>query len=102
MDLKKFAREILGIQAEKDAAARLAEEQRLKATILRTYLTPRARARLTNISLVKPELATSIENLIVSLATSGKLDKAIDETELKQVLLKTQQSSRRQFKIRRV
>jgi programmed cell death protein 5 len=78
------------------------EERKLKETILRSYLTPRARARLTNISLVKPELAASIENLVVSLANSGKLDKAIGETELKQVLLKAQQSSRRPFKIRRI
>ncbi len=78
------------------------EERRLKETILRTYLTPRAKARLTNISLVKPELSASIENLIVSLATSGRLDKAIDENELKQVLLKAQKSSKRPFKIRRI
>jgi programmed cell death protein 5 len=77
------------------------QEQRVKEAVLRSYLTPKARSRLTNVSLVKPDLASSIEDMIVSLATSGKLDRPIDEDELKQVLYKAQQSRKKQFRIRR-
>ncbi|NIN52884.1 MAG: DNA-binding protein [Nitrososphaeria archaeon] len=78
------------------------EEKRLRESILRVYLTPTARQRLTNVSLVKPEIAKSIENLIISLVSSGRLNKKIDEEELKNILLKMQQSRKREFRFRRI
>jgi len=55
-----------------------------------------------NISLVKPELALQIENLVVSLVASGKLNKVIGEEELKKILGQVQRSGRREFRIRRI
>lgn len=83
---------------EKDAK----REEEIKEMVFRTHLTPQARQRLTNISLVKPALAKSIENLIVSLVASGKLNKMIDEEDLKKILLQVHGSRKREFKIRRI
>lgn len=79
-----------------------AQREAYKEKILRTYLTPDARSRLTNVSLVKAELANAIENLIISLVSQGKLDRRIDEGELKKLLSRMQKSSSRDFKIRRL
>jgi programmed cell death protein 5 len=76
--------------------------EELKRSILRTYLTPEARRRLTNVSLVKPDIANSVENMIVSLVTSGKLKRMIDDEELKRVLIQVQRSEKKEFKIRRI
>lgn len=77
------------------------EVRRLRESILRTYLTPAARARLTNVSLARPEVARSIEDMIISLVSSGRLNKKIDEDELKSILLRIQ-SRKREFKIKRI
>ncbi len=68
---------------------------------LRMALTSEARQRLANVKMVKPDLAASIEEYIIQLASSGKLGKAVDDDQLKQMLLALQ-DKKRDFKIRRV
>ncbi len=80
----------------------LRKEKEIRENIFRVYMTPEARQRLTNISLVKPDVAQAIENLIVSLVSQGRLKGRIDEEELKRVLMQVQRSSKREFKIRRI
>ncbi len=57
-----------------------------RQTILRQILTPEARERLGRIELAYPELADSIENQLIALAQSGRVQRAIDDTTLKQIL----------------
>lgn len=85
---------------------RLEEERRRKAeleaqkeNILRAILTPEARQRLTNIKLVKPEFAESLENQLIALAQSGKIKVPISDEELKQILEQISEQNRREFRI---
>jgi programmed cell death protein 5 len=50
--------------------------------------------------MVKPELASSIEEYVIQLASSGRLKSALDDEQLKQMLL-TLQGKKREIKIRR-
>ncbi len=84
---------------EKRRQEELAREAQ-KQEILRRVMTPEARARLTNVKLVRPELANAVEEYIVSLALSGQLTKIIDEETLKQILYVVDSRSRREFRIR--
>ncbi len=70
-----------------------------RAGILRAYLTPEARERLGNLRLARPELARAVEDQIIALASSGRLDKVIDDETLKR-LLKMAIPKRREPKIR--
>ncbi|MDG6923290.1 MAG: DNA-binding protein [Nitrososphaerota archaeon] len=76
-----------------DKKARAAHEQ-----MLRVVFTSEARDRLTNIRMVKPELADSIEGQIFQLASSGRLKHQISDEELKQMLGQLQQP-KKEFKI---
>ena len=60
-----------------------------------------ARQRLTNIRMVKPELALAVENYLITAASSGKLNRALTDEELKQLLTNLQQP-KKDFRINRV
>ena len=60
-----------------------------------------ARQRLMNIRMVKPELANAVENYLLNAASSGKLNRALTDDELKQILLSIQQP-KKDFKINRL
>jgi programmed cell death protein 5 len=62
------------------------QQQAQKQTILRQILTPEARERLGRIELAYPDLADSIENQLIALAQSGRVQRAIDDATLKQIL----------------
>ncbi len=73
------------------------EMQRVKESMLRMYLTPEARQRLANIRMVRPDLATAVENYIISMGSQGRLKELSDE-DLKRLLLALQKP-KRDFKI---
>ena len=50
-----------------------------KEHILKQILSPDARLRLTNIKMVKPELANLVENYLIGMATQGKLSGSISD-----------------------
>lgn len=84
-------------QGEKEAN----EKKVMREGVLRMALTSEARQRLANVKMVKPELATSIEEYVIQLASSGRLKRAVDDEQVKQMLL-TLQEKKREIKIRRV
>jgi programmed cell death protein 5 len=63
-------------------------------------LDPNARQRLANIRMVKPELAMAVENYLINAASSGRLNRPLNDSELKQILLSLQQP-KKDFKIDR-
>lgn len=70
-------------------AAQNAEAQRREAErfeVMRRLLTPEARERLARIRLAKPDVAASIEQQIMSLAASGRLQRQIDDATLRALL----------------
>ena len=54
--------------------------------ILMQVLEPDARERLNNIKLTKPEFAGAVEQQLVALAQSGRLQKKITDAQLKELL----------------
>ena len=72
-----------------------------KEKILKQVLTPEARMRLNNIKMVKPELSEMVEQYLIGMATQSKIPGQINDEQLKQILLSTQQP-KRDFKINRV
>lgn len=71
-----------------------------KQEILRHILTPEARQRLANLKMVKPELAENIENQLIQLANTGRLNVPITDDQLKKMLESIVRHSRREIKIR--
>jgi len=78
---------------DQDRKTKAAREQ-----MLRIVFTSEARERLTNIRMVKPDLAESIESQIFELVTAGRLKHQINDEELKQMLGQLQKP-KREFKI---
>lgn len=78
-----------------------AEAEAIKQKALAMLLDPEARQRLTNIKMVKPDLASAVENYLINAATTGRLNRALTDNELKQILLSIQQP-KREFKINRL
>jgi programmed cell death protein 5 len=70
------------------------ERKALRERILRIALTSEARQRLTNVRMVRPELANTIEEYIVQLFSSGNLKSVIDDEQLKQILYSLQEKKR--------
>jgi programmed cell death protein 5 len=87
-----------GDEAKRREAEAAAAAMRQRA--LTVLLEPSARQRLANIRIVKPELAAAVENYLISAASSGRLNRALTDEELKQVLLSLQQP-KKDFKINR-
>ncbi len=57
--------------------------------------------RLNNIKMVKPELSDLVEQYLIGMATQGKMNSQINDSQLKQILLSIQQP-KRDFKINRI
>ena len=57
-----------------------------KKMILRTILTSKAKERLGNIKISRPEIAESIENQLIMLAQSGRLENKINDEQLRGIL----------------
>lgn len=72
-----------------------------KQAALKMILAPEARARLTNIKMVKPEFAEQLELQLIQLAQTGRVNLPLTDYQLKEVL-KKMQNQRKEFKIRRV
>lgn len=72
-----------------------------KQAVLRKILTSKARQRLTNLKMVKPEFAEQLEIQLITLAQQGKVIIPITDEQLKDILMKIQ-PRRRDIKIRRV
>ena len=72
----------------------VAEAQAQKEGILRKILTPEARARLSNIKMVKPEFAEQIEMQLIQLASSGRLKGQVTDEQLRELLVQLQGKER--------
>jgi len=71
-----------------EQAAQNEEFEKQKKMILISILTPQARERLGNIKAARPQMAESIENQLITLAQSGKLENKINDKQLRELLSK--------------
>jgi len=76
------------------------ERKMMREAALRMALTSEARQRLANVKMVRPDLANSIEEYVIQLASSGKLRGAVDDEQVKQMLAQLQ-GRKRDITIRR-
>jgi programmed cell death protein 5 len=71
-----------------------------KQALLKQHLTDGARQRLNAVQMSKPEFAEQVEQQIVALAQSGRIQDRIDEGQMKE-LLKELKPDSKSFNIRR-
>jgi len=72
-----------GAEAQQ-AAQQQAEAQ--KQALLKQHLTDGARQRLNAVQMSKPEVAEQVEQQVVALARSGRIQDRIDEDQMRQLL----------------
>lgn len=82
--------------ADSDAQANAQKEQ-----ILRKILMPEARMRLSNIRMVKPDLANLVEQQLIAMATQGQIQSQLSDGQLRQLLYSIR-PPKRDFKINRI
>jgi programmed cell death protein 5 len=97
-------RKLLELQRRLEEEQRLREEQaRLEAqreALLRVILTHKARERLANVKLVRPELARAVEDTIIQLVQTGRLVPPVGEDIVKRLLVEIDSRTRREPKVR--
>ena len=70
------------------------QQEAQKQAFLRSILSDKAKQRLTNIRLVKPQLAENIENQLIYLSQSGRVIGRVSEEQLLNLLKKLQDRKR--------
>jgi programmed cell death protein 5 len=91
-------------QAEKQDEEAIQEQRQQaeaqKKAILRQNLTDGARKRLNTVKMSKPQVGEKVEQQIIALAQSGRIQGKIDEDKMKQLLQELTPDSK-SFDIRR-
>ena len=86
---------------DEETRRREAEAEAMRQRVLLVLLESSARQRLANVRIVKPELAGAVENYLINAASTGRLNRALTDDELKQILLNLQ-TPKKDFKINRI
>jgi len=89
--MASLQQEALREQAQEEAVV---EAQAQKESVLRQILSAEARARLSNIKMVKPQFAEQIEMQLIQLASSGRLRGKVTDEQLKALLVQLQEKER--------
>lgn len=97
MDLEEIKRKKM-----EELKKRLEEKKKMeiiKKSLLSRFLTQKARERLARIKMVKPEFVEYVENLLIGLYQSGRVD-VVDDKTLKEILEKIYKKTRKEFNIK--
>lgn len=76
-------------ESEEQKEAMEAQRQQAEAqkkAVLRQHLTDGARKRLNTVKMSKPDIGEQVEQQVVALAQSGRIQDKIDEDKMKQIL----------------
>lgn len=76
------------------------EEEALREAVVRQYLSPKARERLYNLSLVNPTLVKQVKDLIYNLAVSGRLSEPLTDNQLKELLYRIQRNRKKEYRFK--
>ncbi|PSP39406.1 DNA-binding protein [Halobacteriales archaeon SW_8_65_20] len=90
-------------QSERNSEAREQQRQQAEAqkkAALRKTLTDSARQRLNSVKMSKPEFAEQVEQQVVALSRSGRVQGKIDDEQMKS-LLSELQPDKQEFNIKR-
>jgi len=96
--LMELQQQMLQEQQRAEAQRRLELQ---KQALMRRILTPKARQRLANLKMVRPEFASQLELQLIQIAQQGRISIPITDDQLKEILSKLQRP-RREIRIRRV
>ncbi|MFT4890015.1 MAG: programmed cell death protein 5 [Halobacteriales archaeon] len=101
-ELRKEKMEQLREQGEQEEAQEAARQQAeaQKKAVLRQHLTDDARKRLNTVKMSRPDFGEKVEQQIITLARSGRIQDKIDDGKMKQ-LLKELKPDDKGFNIRR-
>ncbi|AGN00494.1 hypothetical protein L593_02715 [Salinarchaeum sp. Harcht-Bsk1] len=88
-----------GDQAEAEQARKESAEAQKKA-MLRQHLTDGARKRLNTVKMSKPEFGEQVEQQVLALARSGRVQGRIDEDQMKELLSELKPDSK-SFNVKR-
>jgi programmed cell death protein 5 len=83
---KQQLQEQQGEGQEEAMEAQRQEAEAQKKAILRQHLSDGARKRLNTVKMSKPDVGEKVEQQIVALAQSGRVQGQIDEEKMKQLL----------------
>jgi len=89
--------------SQQQAAVEQEQMKQLEAQrqlVLRQILTPEARERLANMRIARAEVASAVEDQLIMLAQSGRINQQIDDATLKE-LLRRIVPKKREIKIER-
>lgn len=104
---KKRVQELLAQQLQQQAQQQLQnqiQEEQVEAQIkkiMHLILTPQARERLGNIKVVRPQVARSVEILLIQLYQTGRIPKPLSDSEFKELLVKLKEGRKEETKIKR-
>jgi len=96
--LMELQQQMLQEQQRAEAQRRLELQ---KQALMRRILTPKARQRLANLKMVRPEFASQLELQLIQIAQQGRISLPITDDQLKGILSRLQRT-RREIRIRRV
>ncbi|HDN74073.1 DNA-binding protein [Archaeoglobales archaeon] len=91
MEIQQRQRELEEIQRQEELKRQYELQKR---AILRTILEPDAKERLSRLKLAHPEIAEAVENQLVYLAQSGKIQAKITDKMLIEILKRVQPRKR--------
>ena len=86
--------------ANEAAEAQRQQREAQKKAVLRQHLTDGARKRLNTVKMSKPQVGEQVEQQVVALAQSGRVQGKIDEDQMKQILKEVTPDSK-SFNIKR-
>ncbi len=86
---------------DEETRRREAEAEAMRQRVLLVLLESSARQRLANVRIVKPELAAAGENYLINAASTGRLNRALTDDEVTQILFNLQ-TPKKDFKINRI
>jgi len=89
-----------GEDAEDAREAQREQMEAQKKALLRQHLTDGARKRLNTVKMSKPDFGERVEQQVLTLAQSGRIQGKIDEEKMKQ-LLEELKPDKKNFDIRR-
>ncbi len=85
---------------EEEQRRKQLEAEAQKQELLRRILTPKARDRLANVRLVRPDLAELVESQLIMLAQTGRIRIPLEDEELKEILTELASRTHKEFNIR--
>lgn len=101
-DIKKKKMENMKSEMEKSQAQEEKKKQveQMKKQMLRKILTSDARSRLSNLRMARPDFTERVENQLIQIARTGRIETPLTDEQLKKILKKLQ-NDKKSINIRR-